>query len=276
MSVSRAPISALASIRIFGVGLDMDRISGELGIRPSETHRKGESSPTSRPYSEDMWRIDSPHGKAEPLEVHLRWLTQVLQPRYDFIRRLRGEYEVSSYCGISTDASSCRFRLSPDAFGVFAELGIAMDLTIIFVGESDTPSEADNLAPAQIPGTTTSFEVVGNPRDVTWVAGKLDLLAPYASQTGALAESGGAAFWIVSAPQLQYGSLDTQLIWLASELSPYASILRSATGSVSSLVRCALRSDNDICEQSFSPEGLTFLISLGIPLEINATFIAVG
>lgn len=279
VSVSKAPIAASASIRIFGVDLDLDGISNQLGIQPSESHRKGDRSLTARSYSEDMWRIDSPYPKTVPLEVHLSWLRQALLPRYDFIRQLREKYEISSYCGISVDGTRCRLRISPDALKIFVELGITMDLTVIFVGdpESQSPLDAPELACGQSPGTTASFEVVGEPGNVREIARELNLLAPYAHQTEgpeALSKAKQSASWSVVAPLLGDDSLDAQLMWLASELSPYLSFLRSVTSSVVPLVRCAVRNQRDINDQSFSPEGLSFLTSLGIPLEFNASLIA--
>lgn len=279
VSVSKARIATLASIRIFGVDLDLDSISNQVGIQPSESHRKGDRSLASRSYSEDMWRIDSPHPKTESLDVHLSWLRRVLLPRYGFIRRLSREYEVSSYCGISVDGNDCRFRLPSEALRIFVDLGIAMNLTVIFISDSasESPSGAAGIAHAQSPGTGASFEVVGEPGDVGEVARELNLLAPYASQAGeseAAAKVQRSAVWVVTAPPMPEASLDAQLIWLASELSPYSAFLRSVTRGVAPLIRCVLRSERDISDQSFSPEGLSFLTSVGIPLELNASLVA--
>ena len=53
-------VGTMGAVRIFAVGLDLKAISDELGIQPSETHRTGEHRLTSRPYSQDMWSVESP------------------------------------------------------------------------------------------------------------------------------------------------------------------------------------------------------------------------
>ncbi|MGH9352949.1 MAG: DUF4279 domain-containing protein [Terriglobia bacterium] len=280
-SVAKAPITALASVRIFGVDLDLDSISNHLGIQPSESHRKGDLSLPSRSYSEDMWRIDSPHPKTETLEVHLSWLGQVLVPRYDFIRRLRENHEVSSYCGISVDGDNCRFQISPESLRMFVDLGIAMNLTVIFIGgsESGSTSDAPGSARTESPGTITSLEATGKPSDLSEVARELNHLASYASRAGEPEASANAerpAFWALTAPEVLEGGLDAQLIWLATELMPYASFLRPITPRVGLLVRCVLRTESDISDQSLSPEGLSFLTSLEIPLEFDVSLVTAG
>lgn len=269
-----------ASLGVFGTGIDFESISQQLGMRPSHSHRAGEAGLTPRPYPQDLWLLESPLPTSETLDVHLNWLRRTLEPHYGFLRTLKkNEYEVRSYCGISVDGAKCRLDIPPDSLKIFVELGIAMDLTIIFVGdpESESPSDKAKLLSAQPLGTSVSFEVLGEPGNVSEVAKELSMLASYAHQRRepkVLTEKERAASWSLTAPLLQDDGLDAQLIWLATELSPYSSFLRSAVSKIAPLVHCVLRTERDINDQSFSPEGLSFLTSLGIPLEFNACLVA--
>lgn len=86
-------LSAGASFRIYGVGLDIDGITSELGLSPDHKHRQGEPDPGKRPYPHDMWSLRSPQGKGQDLELHLSWLAERLLPRRECIFILTEEIQ---------------------------------------------------------------------------------------------------------------------------------------------------------------------------------------
>lgn len=162
---------------------------------------------------------------------------------------------------------------------MFVHLGIAMDVTVIFIGGSvcQHQPEAGGEVSGLSPGAEASFRIVGQPTEVKRVATEISRLAQrvsWAEESEVSATGQAAAAWAVTAPTVRDDSLDAQLIWLASELSPYSAFLRSVTHEFAPLVRCVLRSDRDIADQSLSPEGLSFLTSLGIPLELEVCLVA--
>lgn len=61
-----------ASLRIFSEIPDLNKITKQLGIQPTRTHRKGDKAgPRSRGYPHDMWSYQVPLDEAEPLEKHI-------------------------------------------------------------------------------------------------------------------------------------------------------------------------------------------------------------
>ena len=269
-------IDTQASLGVFGTGVDFQLISQELRTQPSHSHRAGDPGLTSRPYPQDLWLLESPLLPSDTLDAHLKWLGDLVAPHYQFLRMLKQKHEIRSYCGISIRGSGCRFRISPEALNIFVDLGIAMNLTVVFTGESQSELDVSAEGRAEPAGAVASFEIVGKPSDVGEVASELNTLAPYvsrAAESETSAKVQQSSFWVVTAPEVGDG-LDAQLIWLASELSPYSSFLQSVARRVAPLVRCALRAEKDISDQSLSPEGLSFLTSVGIPMELDASLVA--
>ena len=127
-STEKAPIA----FTIAGVGLDIDGISEALGTNPTHSHRVGEPDMLGNPYQHDMWLLNSDLNEAEPLDAHLKWLQQKLRPHFDFIRSLKANSEIYVYCGYNCDGDQCGFSLTPEALALFTELGIPMEMTVLF------------------------------------------------------------------------------------------------------------------------------------------------
>ncbi len=269
-----------ASLGVFGKGVEFDSISRELKLQPSHSHRAGDPGLTRRPYPQDLWLLESPLPASEAFDAHLGWLRDALAPHYQFLRTLREKYEVRSYCGISSEGVRCQFRVSPDALRIFVDLGIAMNLTVIFVGgpECGASSDTAGTGRAQSPGSTVSLEFVGEASDVGEVSRELGPVAAHAREAGASGEwetRQGRGCWSVAAPASREEGPDAQLVWLAAELFPYASFLKSVVSRVEPVVRWSLRTESDIIDQSLCPEGLSLLTSFGIPLELDASLLTI-
>jgi Domain of unknown function (DUF4279) len=123
-----APVAFIIS----GVGLDIEGISQALGLTPTHAHRRGELNMIGRPFPHDMWMLNSGLSDAEPLDAHLKWLIETLGPHYDLIRSLKSNAEISIYCGLNCENDQCGFSLTTDALTIFTELGIPMEVTILF------------------------------------------------------------------------------------------------------------------------------------------------
>src|SRR5262252_6702699 len=87
-----------AAFRIYGVGLDLDDITRQLGAKPDHRHTKGDLDPGGKPYAHDMWSLRSAIAKDEELEGHLLWLADRLLSRRDYILSLRKGFNVDIYC----------------------------------------------------------------------------------------------------------------------------------------------------------------------------------
>lgn len=119
---------------IRGAGLDLEAITQTLGISPSKTHRVGDPSrlKTRGPAVDDRWSLKSPLDAEEPMDAHLRWLAQQLEPHYEYIKTLGAVADVYIYCGFTSDSFQPSFSLSPEALAIFADLGVQMRLSLLF------------------------------------------------------------------------------------------------------------------------------------------------
>jgi hypothetical protein len=127
----KAPVAFI----IAGIGLDIEGISRILNITPTHTHRVGELNVIGKPFPHDMWQLGTPLSGAESLDTHLRWLGDNLNPHYEFIRSLKANAEIYVYCGVNCDSDQCGFGLTSEALSIFTELGIKMEVTVLFDSE---------------------------------------------------------------------------------------------------------------------------------------------
>jgi Domain of unknown function (DUF4279) len=271
--IAKEPVAALASIRIFGIGLDFEDISRRLGVQPSETHRRGERGLVSTPYSKDMWCLDSPHPRTDPLEKHLAWLRQVLLPHYDFLRSLKETCEVSSYCGITAGGNSCRFRIPHEAFGIFVEIGIDMDLSLIFVGYSDLRIErADVKDLLHSVGSGASLQIVGSRLDLTSISEALGVPPSAFDHYDKFGTKDGHSnnLWSVASPLPRTEELDAHLRWLAGLVLRSHDSIRAIRKEVELFVQCNVVTKSDTGTVSISPEGLKLCTELDLPLDFSA------
>lgn len=129
--VESRPRSKVA-FTVQGKDLDLDKISQTLGLKPSHTHKLGDLiSKAGKRYEHDMWSLDSPLGRLEPMDKHLKWLAEHLKPHRDFIQSLRGQAEVYVYCGYTFYDFQSAFSLSPEALSIFTDLGIPMEVSLL-------------------------------------------------------------------------------------------------------------------------------------------------
>jgi Domain of unknown function (DUF4279) len=132
--------SAGAALRVSGFGLDMEDITQQLGHVSSHTHQKGELNQLKEPYGTDMWLLDSPIGKDQPLESHLNWLAGVLLPHKQYISQLRKEQKIDIYCYKTCYTEQASLNLSSQALRIFTELNFDLGVSLIFLPD-DGPDE---------------------------------------------------------------------------------------------------------------------------------------
>jgi hypothetical protein len=94
----RPEFGAGAAFRIYGIGLDLDAITRELGQSPDHQHRRGELDPGKKPYAHDMWSLGSPLARERELEVHLIWLAERLLNHRSYVLSLKKQFKVDIYC----------------------------------------------------------------------------------------------------------------------------------------------------------------------------------
>lgn len=271
----------MASFRIFGMELDFHALSEELKISPSLTRRKGEHGLTRTPRTMDVWCVDSPCSRAEPLEVHLEWLGQALAPHYDFLRSVKPKYDLSTYCGISVEGERSQFRVPPSALRFLVDLGSDMDLSYVFTGYSDLGPQDKDAAPLQVPfdseGADTSIHVVGTALGLYDLAKTLSIdpsLIRRDDTSGALREVHPANSYSIVASVPQTNEIDMHLRSLGEMLIPRSEIIRSLRGGGAEVfVQYKFITRSAVCGFVISPEGLQICTDISLPLEFDGFLI---
>jgi hypothetical protein len=120
-----------AAFRIYGVGLDLDDITRQLGASPDHRHTKGDLDPGGKPYAHDMWSLGSPLAKDEELEVHLLWLAEKLLSSRDYILSLKKGFKVDIYSWKDCFTEQSSLVLSTGALRIFTELDIGLSISLL-------------------------------------------------------------------------------------------------------------------------------------------------
>ena len=272
-----------ASLRIFGIGLDFDMISGTLGVQPSEIHHHGDRGILT-PYSEDMWRLDSPLARTDFLDAHLNWLRHVLSPHYDFLRTLARRFTLSSYCGVGVDDNHCTFRISPACLRICLELGIPLNLSIVMTGIPEPTTDALSESTGEKPGvgfdgyrqeSSAALQIAGSCLEIRHISATLTLTPSETCRPRRFhREVGGETpGWRFESGVPRSEELDAHLKRLASILLPHVDFLRSLRADAELLLSCDLITENDHGGVTISPEVLTTLVELDVPLEFNVCLI---
>jgi hypothetical protein len=123
--------TAGSAFRIYGIGLDIDGITRELGVRPDHQHKKGETDVARRPYTHDMWLLSSPLGNSQELELHLIWLAERLLRHQRFILSLKEKFKVDIYCWKNCFREQANLTLSAKAIRIFTELNIDLGVSLL-------------------------------------------------------------------------------------------------------------------------------------------------
>jgi hypothetical protein len=122
-----------ASLRVIGE-FDGDALSQQLGLDPSSYTRKGDKNRLGETLEWDIWRLSSPLDKNLPLEEHLAWLIETLEPHYESLKQITPDARVDVFCSITANEQD-GFSLSPRALSIFSDLKIKMEVSLILGSE---------------------------------------------------------------------------------------------------------------------------------------------
>lgn len=134
----RKQFAAGAAFRVYGTGLDVDRITRELGISPDHRHRKGEPDPGKKSYPHDMWLLNSPLAKDLDLDLHLTWLGERLLGRKDYILSLTKSFKVDIYCWKNYFTEQSSLVLSSKVLRIFTELNLDLGVSVLCLPSEPT------------------------------------------------------------------------------------------------------------------------------------------
>jgi hypothetical protein len=99
----------LASLGIYGDSFEPDKITEMLGLTPTRFGQKGDLRNSTRvnvklpPRKSSFWLFSSPLPDHAPLQEHLRWIIDQLEPKREVLGKLAKEYKVQFICGFSSE-----------------------------------------------------------------------------------------------------------------------------------------------------------------------------
>jgi hypothetical protein len=122
-----------ATLRIYGNIQDMSVISMRLGLEPTRVRRRGETvEGMSNRMELDFWEMTAPVTRDRPLEDHLAWLKSRLIPRGSVLRDINTALSVDLFCEYRSNHGEGGFSLPPEALVWIVELGIGLEVAVVF------------------------------------------------------------------------------------------------------------------------------------------------
>lgn len=278
-------VKSRAIIRIFGAPLDFDLIASHLGVQPSRVHRMGDTLGPGGPFAHDLWSIGSPLDRSEPMDKHLLSLKQILKPHYDFLRSLKEEAQVRSFCGVVVDGEECTIQLSAEALGIFVELDIDLELSLILLGNGgpNKPEEPEikgsSLGMESKPDLKESRVILtlrGQEMNLERTSATLGITPSETHCAGELDPSGRPYpidAWSLVVPVDSKEEPDGHLRWVAHFLSQHAEFIRLLGTGADVHVHCVFRTASDNGGFAISPAALRVPVELAATLAITAQLI---
>jgi hypothetical protein len=135
-----------AAFCIYGETLRPDEINRDLGLRATNSGLKGERQsrfPKAKPLRTSLWILDSPLDEHLPLQDHLAWLLQALEPKLKVVSEIAKQYAVKLLCGYSSEHGQGGCTFDAALIGRIARFGIPLVLDLYPPGaiELDTNQE---------------------------------------------------------------------------------------------------------------------------------------
>jgi hypothetical protein len=138
-----------ATLRIFGDITNMNEISTRLGLRPTESHRKGERRHrSSAGYRHDMWSYRAPVEESEPLHKHIDELWRILRPRRQYLLRLKKSVMVDVFLGYRTNCDTAGIEVPHTSLEMFSDSVRALDYSDVTVERSPITLRVQSPCPA--------------------------------------------------------------------------------------------------------------------------------
>jgi hypothetical protein len=121
-----------ASFRIGGERFEPGEIEAILGFSATSFKLKGErlSPRLTMTRRNSVWVLKCPLSDQLPLQEHLEWLLNVLEPKLDAISGLKQKHKIDLFCGFSSENGQGGFTLSPSILTRLSNLGISLVLDL--------------------------------------------------------------------------------------------------------------------------------------------------
>ena len=123
-----------AMLRIHGDELPFEAISKQLGLEPTNVHRKGERrGPRSPPYPDDAWHFQPALPESAPLAEHIEALWTVLKPHVHYLKSLKQHYKVDVFCGYRSNCDHAGIEVPHKSLELFTALEVPFGVSIIII-----------------------------------------------------------------------------------------------------------------------------------------------
>ena len=120
------------SFSIAGSSLDFSAISKALNQKAPTTHQMGSRISLALPVlQEDVWSINSPLNPLEPLEKHLSWLREQLEPHINYLSQLSTMALLRVYLGFTLSQEQNGFAIPVEFVRLLASINAFIELYII-------------------------------------------------------------------------------------------------------------------------------------------------
>ncbi len=120
------------SFSIAGSSLDFGAISEALNQKAPTTHQMGgRISLALAVLQEDVWSINSPLNPLKPLEKHVSWLREQLEPHMNYLSQLSTVTLLRAYWGFTLSQEQSDFAISAEFVRLLASLNAAIELYVI-------------------------------------------------------------------------------------------------------------------------------------------------
>ena len=135
-----------ASFRVFGDTLVPEEIGQKIGYVATIAGIKGERKrPNSMAVNRtSIWILKCPLSDLLPMEDHLKWLLDRLEPRLDEVHSLAQEYKADFFCGFSSGNGQGGFTLGIDLIARLAKLNVPLELDL-YPPETELDEEASTV-----------------------------------------------------------------------------------------------------------------------------------
>jgi hypothetical protein len=106
-----------ASFCIYGETLRPKEITRDLGLEATNSGLKGGRQtkyPRARQLRTSIWILDSPLDEHLPLQNHLKWLLDALEPKLNVVHGIARQYDAKLICGYSSESGQrgCTFDVA--------------------------------------------------------------------------------------------------------------------------------------------------------------------
>ena len=121
-----------ASLRVFGDTLQPDRIGAMLGLESTLSHLKGErvSTRNDAVRRTSLWLLQCPLDDHLPLQAHLIWLLDLVEPKAELINLIGQDYSVDFFCGFSSENGQGGAEFDRGLLRRLANLGVPLILDL--------------------------------------------------------------------------------------------------------------------------------------------------